>query len=63
MKQNLKYLPPSPEFWPLDMYDLLSPFYPIRRITIHALTDPLFSFAIICTILVNCYVMIKPDTE
>jgi hypothetical protein len=42
---------------------MLSPFHPIRRIAIHVLTHPLFSFAIICTILVNCYVMIKPDTE
>ena len=42
---------------------LLSPFHPIRRIAIHVLTHPLFSFAIICTILINCYVMIKPDTE
>lgn len=41
---------------------LLSPFHPIRRIAIHVLTHPLFSFAIICTILINCYVMIKPDT-
>jgi len=42
---------------------LLSPFHPIRRIAIHVLTHPLFSFAIICTILVNCYVMVEPDTE
>ncbi len=42
---------------------LLSPFHPIRRIAIYVLTHPLFSFVIICTILVNCYVMIKPDTE
>ena len=42
---------------------LLSPFHPIRRIAIHVLTHPLFSFAIICTILINCYVMVKPDTE
>ena len=33
------------------------------RIAIHVLTHPLFSFAIICTILVNCYVMVEPDTE
>lgn len=33
------------------------------RIAIHVLTHPLFSGAIICTILVNCYVMVEPDTE
>ena len=42
---------------------LLSPFHPIRRIAIHVLTHWLFSFAIICTILINCYVMIKPESE
>ena len=42
---------------------VLSPFHPIRRIAIHVLTHGLFSAAIICTILINCYVMIKPDTE
>eukprot|EP00095_Tigriopus_kingsejongensis_P001223 maker-scaffold1412_size42778-snap-gene-0.8 protein:Tk01223 transcript:maker-scaffold1412_size42778-snap-gene-0.8-mRNA-1 annotation:"para sodium channel alpha subunit variant 4" len=42
---------------------LLSPYHPIRRIAIHILTHPVFSFCIICTILVNCYVMVKPDTE
>ena len=35
----------------------------IVRIAIHVLTHPLFSGAIICTILVNCYVMVEPDTE
>ena len=35
----------------------------IIRIAIHVLTHPLFSGAIICTILVNCYVMVEPDTE
>ena len=35
----------------------------LSRIAIHVLTHPLFSFAIICTILVNCYVMVEPDTE
>ena len=42
---------------------LLSPFHPIRRIAIHVLTHPIFSVAIITTILVNCYVMVKPETE
>ena len=35
----------------------------IFRIAINVLTHPLFSFAIICTILVNCQVMIKPESE
>jgi hypothetical protein len=34
-----------------------------RRIAIHVLSHPLFSFAIMCTILVNCYVMVEKDTE
>ncbi len=41
----------------------LSPFHPIRRVAILVLTHSLFSFAVICTILVNCYVMMQPDTE
>ncbi|CAB4055060.1 SCN2A [Lepeophtheirus salmonis] len=42
---------------------LLSPYHPIRRIAIHILTHTLFNLVIMATILVNCYVMIKPDTE
>ena len=42
---------------------LLSPFHPLRRIAIHVGAHPLFSTAIIMTILINCYVMIEPDTE
>ena len=42
---------------------LLSPFHPIRRIALYALTHPLFGMVIIATILVNCYVMIQPETE
>ena len=42
---------------------LLSPFNPIRRIAITVLANGLFSFAIICTILANCYVMVKTENE
>ena len=42
---------------------LLSPFNPIRRIAISVLTHPLFSTAIISTILANCMVMIKKENE
>ena len=42
---------------------LLGPFNPIRRIAITVLTHPLFSFAIICTILANCYVMVMEESE
>ena len=42
---------------------LLSPFNPIRRIAITVLTHPLFSTAIISTILANCMVMIKEENE
>lgn len=42
---------------------LLSPFNPIRRIAITVLTHPLFSTAIISTILANCMVMIKTENE
>lgn len=41
----------------------LSPFHPIRRCAILVLTNNWFSLAIILTILINCYVMVKPDTE
>ena len=41
----------------------LSPFHPIRRIAITVLTHKFFTVAVIFTILVNCYVMVKPDTE
>ena len=41
----------------------LTPFHPIRRIAILVLTHPMFSFFIILTILMNCYVMITPETE
>lgn len=39
---------------------LLSPFNPIRRVAIHVLVHPLFSFFIILTILTNCILMIMP---
>lgn len=42
---------------------LLSPFNPIRRIAITVLTNPFFSHAIILTILANCYVMVKTESE
>lgn len=42
---------------------LLSPFNPIRRIALAVFANGLFSFAIICTILANCYVMIKTENE
>ncbi|XP_059079205.1 sodium channel protein para-like [Tigriopus californicus] len=41
----------------------LSPFHPIRRIALLVLTHPMFSFFIICTILVNCFVMVQEDSE
>lgn len=40
----------------------LSPFSPVRRVAVAILTHGLFSFAIITTILANCYVMIIPTT-
>ena len=42
---------------------LLSPFHPIRRIALIVFTHPMFSFAIITTILVNCKVMTMPESE
>ena len=42
---------------------LLSPFHPIRRLAIMVLTHPLFSTIIMTTILANCYVMIKKESE
>ena len=42
---------------------VLSPFHPIRRIAIMVLVHPIFSAAVMTTILANCYVMIQPDTE
>ena len=35
----------------------------ISRIAITVFANPLFSFAIICTILANCYVMVKIENE
>ena len=42
---------------------LLSPFHPIRRIALTVFTHPMFSFAIITTILVNCKVMTIAESE
>ena len=42
---------------------LLSPFHPVRRIALIVFTHPMFSFAIITTILVNCKVMTMPESE
>ncbi len=42
---------------------VLTPFHPIRRIALMVLTHRFFSVAVILTILFNCYVMVKPDTE
>ena len=42
---------------------LLSPFHPIRRIALIVFTHPMFGFAIITTILVNCKVMTMPESE
>jgi hypothetical protein len=42
---------------------LLSPFHPIRRIAIRVLVHPVFNLLVIFTILANCYVMIKPESE
>ena len=42
---------------------LLSPFHPIRRTALLVFTHPMFSFAIITTILVNCKVMTMPESE
>lgn len=41
----------------------LSPFHPIRRIAIMVLTHKFFTICVIFTILVNCYIMIRPDNE
>ena len=35
----------------------------IFRIAINVFANPFFSFAIICTILANCYVMVKQENE
>ena len=42
---------------------ILSPFHPIRRIALTVFTHPMFGFAIITTILVNCKVMTMPESE
>ena len=42
---------------------LLSPFHPIRRTALLVFAHPMFSFAIITTILVNCKVMTMPQSE
>ena len=42
---------------------LLSPFHPVRRIALIVFTHPMFGFAIITTILVNCKVMTMPESE
>ncbi|CAM1295090.1 para (predicted) [Pycnogonum litorale] len=36
---------------------VLSPFSPIRRVAIYILVHPVFSFFVICTIMVNCVLM------
>ncbi|XP_075226668.1 sodium voltage-gated channel paralytic [Lycorma delicatula] len=45
-----------------DAMWILDPFNPIRRVAIYILVHPLFSIFIICTILVNCVLMIMPTT-
>ncbi|KAA0200133.1 voltage gated sodium channel [Hyalella azteca] len=46
-----------------DALWLLSPFSPLRRTAIYILINPLFNFFIICTILSNCMLMMRPSTE
>ncbi|KAF2359711.1 Sodium ion transport-associated [Trinorchestia longiramus] len=46
-----------------DAMWLLSPFSPLRRTAIYILIHPLFNFFIICTILSNCVLMMRPSTE
>lgn len=43
-----------------DALWMLDPFNPIRRVAIYILVHPLFSLLIICTILLNCVLMILP---
>ncbi|XP_054288733.1 sodium channel protein para-like isoform X6 [Macrosteles quadrilineatus] len=45
-----------------DALWMLDPFNPIRRVAIYILVHPLFSVFIICTILLNCILMIMPTT-
>jgi hypothetical protein len=42
---------------------LFSPFHPVRRIALTVFTHPMFGFAIITTILVNCKVMTISESE
>ena len=42
---------------------IFDPFHPLRRVAIYMLVHPMFSFLVITTILVNCFIMTQPPSD